>query len=171
MEKTMTTDKIVIHSSEVPIEDAGGARLRFLAHSEVTGDEHMGVLSGSVWPGLIVPLHSHEDVELFYIQSGVLEHFQEAVGWVTVRQGDLVIVRGSVKHAWRNSTENLAEVLVFTWGRLCKWLEGLTRPFDPSQPPAPPTPEYLQRLVASTINYGYWTATPEENAAIGLTGL
>jgi hypothetical protein len=33
----------------------------------------------------------------------------------------------------------------------------------------PPTPEELQHFAATAIRYGYWLATPEENAAVGLT--
>jgi hypothetical protein len=32
----------------------------------------------------------------------------------------------------------------------------------------PPTPEELARFAAICARYGYWNATPEENAAIGI---
>ena len=163
--------KAIITTADVPVEDVGGARLKFLVSSEMSGDPQMAVLSGSVWPGLIVPLHSHTEAEIFYVQAGELETYQDTLGWTTVRQGDIVVIRGEVKHAWRNNSATTAEVLVFTGGNVCRWLQNLTRPFDAKLPPAPPSAEYLERLFDSVEAYGYWIASPEENVAIGLIGL
>jgi hypothetical protein len=45
----------------------------------------------------------------------------------------------------------------------------LARPFDPNRHPAPPTPEEMRQLFSITEKYEYWLASPDENAAIGLT--
>lgn len=34
--------------------------------------------------------------------------------------------------------------------------------------PQPVTPEDLTRFAAISAKYGYWNATPEENAAVGI---
>ena len=45
----------------------------------------------------------------------------------------------------------------------------VSKPFDPSRRPAPPTPEEMKKLFAAAARYGYWVASPEENAAIGIS--
>jgi hypothetical protein len=44
----------------------------------------------------------------------------------------------------------------------------LAKPLDPSQRPIPPIPEEMQEILITSAKYGYWLATAEENAAIGL---
>ena len=34
---------------------------------------------------------------------------------------------------------------------------------------APPSPEAIERFLQTSARYGYWNATPDENAAVGLT--
>ena len=34
--------------------------------------------------------------------------------------------------------------------------------------PAPPTPEEMRAFFGTVAKYGYWMASPEENAAIGI---
>jgi hypothetical protein len=45
----------------------------------------------------------------------------------------------------------------------------LARPFDPNRPPAPPTPDEMQQLFSVAEKYEYWLASPDENAAIGIS--
>ena len=45
----------------------------------------------------------------------------------------------------------------------------VSKPFDPSRRPVPPTPEEMKKLFAAAARYGYWVASPEENAAIGIS--
>jgi len=62
-------------------------------------------LRGTIPPGVAVPLHSHPDLELFYVLEGSVEAFQSregAPGWTTVGAGDAVTIPGNIKHAWRN---------------------------------------------------------------------
>ena len=44
----------------------------------------------------------------------------------------------------------------------------LAKPFDPNRHPAAPTAEEIHELFAVAAKYGYWLASREENAAIGL---
>jgi hypothetical protein len=55
-----------------------------------------------------------------------------------------------------------------TKSELYKFFRELAKPFDAKQRPAPPTPEAMQELFRVAAKYGYWLASPEENAAIGL---
>jgi hypothetical protein len=52
---------------------------------------------------------------------------------------------------------------------LYSFFRELARPFDPNRPPAPPTPEEMQQLFSVAGKYEYWLASPDENAAIGIS--
>ncbi len=127
-------------------------------------------MRGTLPHGVAVPLHSHAEAESFYMLGGTLDVYQDdgkSSGWSQAGLGDLVVIRGSVKHAWRNSSLEPAVAVVFTGGKVCGFLQEIVRPWDPVQPP-PPSPEYLDHLVRASRKYDYWLATLEENAAIGL---
>ncbi len=164
----------VIHTEAVPFTSLGTAHLQFAATPEVMGDEHMSVLRGTLQPGVFVPLHSHADVESFYALEGEIALYRDdgtAAGWFTAKPGDLVVLRDSVKHAWWNKGSSPAVMMLFTTGKLCRWLEQLATPIEPGQPPQPPTPEYMEKFVKLAAENQYWFGTPQENAAIGLPGL
>jgi hypothetical protein len=130
-------------------------------------------------PGLWSPLHSHEEPELLYILEGSLEVFRSS-GWMRAGVGEVVLIPGNIKHALRNSSsvqanvvERFAEHLpmalaLVTKSELYKFFRELAKPFDAKQRSAPPTPEAMQELFRVAAKYGYWLASPEENAAIGL---
>jgi hypothetical protein len=52
---------------------------------------------------------------------------------------------------------------------LYNFFRELARPFDPNRSPAPPTPEEMQQLFSVAEKYEYWLASPDENAAIGIS--
>jgi hypothetical protein len=52
---------------------------------------------------------------------------------------------------------------------LYSFFRELARPFDPDNPPAPPTPEEMQQLFSVAKKYEYWLASRDENAAIGIS--
>jgi hypothetical protein len=51
-----------------------------------------------------------------------------------------------------------------------RFFRELGKPFDPGQPAVLPTPEDPKRLRTLAAQHNYWMASPEENAAIGLSG-
>ena len=160
-----------IHSTVVPTKDLGGPRLQFLASPEMLGTEQQGVLRGTLLPGGFVPIHSHGDVESFLVLEGTMSLYQDdgvTSGWTDVTVGDLAIIQSSVKHAWRNSGDAPAVVLIVTTGRLYGFLDAVTAPCRPDDPPAPPSPEWLARFHSLAAEYGYWHGSPEENASIGI---
>ena len=162
----------IIPTKNVAVSELGGAQLRFLAPSEVIGDAGMSVLEGTLPPGVVVPLHSHPEAESFYMLEGTLDVYQDdggSSGWSQAKQGDLVIIRSSVKHAWRNPSTTPSITLVFTGGQVCGFLQEIAQPWKPGQSPQLPSPEYLEHLLRASREYNYWLGTPEENAAIGLS--
>jgi hypothetical protein len=84
--------------------------------------------------------------------------------------GDVITIPGRVKHALRN-TSSLVSVttLLVTQSELYNFFREIAKPFDRSQRPAPLTPTAMQELLAAAAKYGFWMASPDENAAIGLS--
>jgi quercetin dioxygenase-like cupin family protein len=118
--------------------------------------------------GGFVPLHSHADPETFVGVSGeieVLAGYPEATAWVPLRAGDIFHVPGDVPHAWRHLSDEPASALVATTTRLARFFSDVAAPASRTNPP---DPEVLETYMEATRRYGYWKATPEENAAVGL---
>jgi hypothetical protein len=93
---------------------------------------------------------------------------KESAGWTEARAGGLAIIPSNAKHALRNGSSLPVTLALVTKSRLYAFFRELARPFDSNQRPAPPTSEAIQDLFAVSAKYGYWLASPEENAAIGL---
>jgi quercetin dioxygenase-like cupin family protein len=130
------------------------------------------LIRGTLPSGAAVLLHSHPDVELFYVLEGTLEAFQSSDGtprWTTVGAGDTVTIPGNTKHALRNSSPLPATMVVVTTSKLYEFFQEVTKPFYPDRSATPPTPEGIQDVFRAAARYGYWMGSPEENAAIGLS--
>ena len=143
-----------------------GVLLQFLSTPEQINDQ-ISVMRGTVPPGVVVPLHSHADPEIFYVLNGSLEVFQSE-GWQTVTAGEVVSIPGNVRHALRNTSPSSTTLITVSKQELYSFFREFARPFDPNSPPAPPTPEEMQQLFSVAEKYKYWLASPEENAAIGI---
>ena len=127
------------------------------------------MLRGVIPPGVSAPLHSHADIEDFYVLSGeVLALRQAAHGCeLTVRKaGDYVRVPSGVRHGWRNVSSEPFVSLIITTPTLGKFFLEAGRPIAEASRPF--APEDLERLAWVSTKYGYWNATPEENAAAGI---
>ena len=144
-----------------------GALLQFLSTPEQINDE-ISVMRGTIHPGVVIPLHSHADPEIFYVINGSLEVFQSE-SWKTVGAGGVVSVPGNVRHALRNISRSPTTVITVSKRDLYKFFRELARPFDPNHPPAPPNPEEMQRLFSLAQKYECWLASRDENAAIGIS--
>jgi quercetin dioxygenase-like cupin family protein len=144
-----------------------GVLLQFLSTPEQINDE-ISVMRGTVPYGVVIPLHSHADPEIFYVLNGSLEVFQ-AEGWNTVNAGQVVSIPGNVRHALRNTSSSPATLITVSKQELYRFFHELARPFDPSRPPAPPTPDEIQQLFSVAEKYEYWIASRDENAAIGIS--
>src|ERR1700724_4453968 len=144
-----------------------GVLLQFLSTPEQINDQ-ISVMRGTVPSGVVIPLHSHADPEIFYVLNGSLEVFQ-AEGWQTVTAAEVVSIPGNVRHAVRNTSPSPITLITVSKQELYSFFRELARPFDPNRPPAPPTPEGMQQLFSVAEQYEYWLASPNENAAIGIS--
>jgi quercetin dioxygenase-like cupin family protein len=154
-----------------PLSAPNGTLFEILASPQEVGDD-ICLIRGTMPPGVAVPLHSHPDLELFYVLEGSVEIFQSkegASGWITVGVGAVVAVRGDVKHALRNTSSLPATMVVVTTSRLYEFFVAVSKPLEPKRRPAPPTPEEMRAFFGTVASYGYWMASPEENAAIGIS--
>jgi len=58
--------------------------------------------------------------------------------------------------------------LIVTTPRRGRFFRQAGRPFTTGSPVPPPTTADLERFLRIATEYGYWNATPEENAAVGI---
>jgi quercetin dioxygenase-like cupin family protein len=131
--------------------------------TEVTDDDgDYCVIMCDLPPGLVVPLHSHADRETFYVLSGNPDAFR-GDHWETLGPGDVFDAQNDIRHAWRNSSGKAVSMLCVTTMRLARFLRDITVDSGASDPRAS-----AQRFLGLVQKHGYWLASPEENAAIGL---
>src|SRR5258708_5713178 len=73
-----------------------GVLLQFLSTPEQINDQ-ISVMHGTVPSGVVIPLHSHADPEIFYVLDGSLEVFEAegpSEGWQTINAGEVVSIPG-----------------------------------------------------------------------------
>src|ERR1700750_744358 len=79
--------------------DIFGVRLQFL----ITPEQSSGKISlyrGTLPSGIVVPLHSHPEPEVFYVLEGTLEVYQESAApqdWSISRAGNVVAIPADIK--------------------------------------------------------------------------
>jgi quercetin dioxygenase-like cupin family protein len=138
--------------------DVLGPTIQYLTPPD--GDDgHPCVMRGTIPPGVVVPLHSHADPETFVMRSGRVEGLAvsaEGFEWIPVGPGDVFHVPGDAKHAWRNPSREPAEMIIVTTAKLGRFLGEVASAGGP------------ERFLATAERYGYWNATPQENAEVGL---
>ena len=164
----MATIRNLSDAKQVTTEiDLLGPRIEFLTPPD---GAPLSVMKGVVPAGVVVPLHSHADVETFYITAGELQmFFQTENNWIAIRPDQFVYIPGNEKHAWRNVSAKDATVLIITTAKLGNFLEEIGVTKSSESEPLAPSPERLQHFVKTSIRYGYWLGNPEENAAIGIS--
>jgi quercetin dioxygenase-like cupin family protein len=116
-----------------------GVLLQFLSTPEQINDQ-ISVMRGTVPSGVVIPLHSHADPEVFYVLNGSLEVFHAegpSEGWKTVTAGEVVSIPGSVRHALRNTSSSPITSITVSKQELYSFFRELARPFDPNRPAAP----------------------------------
>jgi quercetin dioxygenase-like cupin family protein len=147
--------------------DVLGPTIQFLTGPR---DGEPCVMRGTIPPGVVVPLHSHPDPETFLMLCGevqALERFRSGLRWVPLTAGDVFHVPGDAKHAWCNTSQQPAVMLVVTTARLGRFLREVGRPVD-NGAVRPPSQAAIERFLAIADRYGYWNATPEENDEVGI---
>jgi quercetin dioxygenase-like cupin family protein len=153
-----------------PLAMPNGTLFEILTSPKEIGDE-VCLIRGTLPAGSVVPLHSHEDFELFYVVEGSLEIFQSKEGedgWVTAGIGASVAIPGNVKHAMRNSSTTPVTIALVTTSKLCSFFGEVSKPFDANRPPVPPAAEERKAFFETVARYGYWMGSPADNAAIGI---
>ena len=161
------------YAADKQVFNAAGVLLQFLASPEEVGDA-ICLIRGTMPPGAIVPLHRHEDLEILYVLEGTLEVYRSnegSAGWTEAGAGGVVVIPGNVKHALRNGSSLPVTLVLVTKPELYAFFRELAKPFDSNQRSMPPIPEEIHELCAVAAKHGYWLASTEENAAIGLAVL
>jgi quercetin dioxygenase-like cupin family protein len=92
-----------------------GASIQFAVGPQQDEDA-LCILKRTIPPGISVPMHSHDFVEVFFVVSG---NFELIIGdgkmrWIEVSAGDLIEVPNNVKHGFRNRSQHPVINLVFT---------------------------------------------------------
>jgi quercetin dioxygenase-like cupin family protein len=131
-------------------------------------DDQFCVMRAVIPPGVVVPLHSHSDFEDFYILAGshqVLAQGGGGLQWRDAVAGDYVRVPGDAPHAHRNVSAEPAVDLIMTTARMGRFFREVGRPVGAP----PPTAREVACFVEAAGRYGYRLATPDENAAVGIT--
>jgi quercetin dioxygenase-like cupin family protein len=138
--------------------------------SDVEQDDHARcVLRGTIPPGVIVPLHTHADPETFVQLSGDIDAY-DGSRWIHVRSGDVFHVPGNARHAFRNSFGEPSVSVIVTTARIARFFREVGRALVSGKTQsASPSPDVIQHFLEVSERYGYWNASPDENAKIGLT--
>lgn len=131
------------------------------------------LLRGTIPPGGTVPMHAHDDPETFYVLSGTVEGLIYAADrdsrWVAVRAGQALHVPPGARHALRNTTDEPNTALVISTPQMAEFFAAIGEPINAPDAPRPlPDPDRLLRMQQQSAARGYWNATPQENAAIGI---
>jgi quercetin dioxygenase-like cupin family protein len=148
--------------------DLFGPMVEFLTPPQAANNEFC-VLRGVIPPGCSAPLHSHPDTEDFFIVSGEVQALRQGADgyeWIDGKAGDYVHVPGRARHAWRNVSSEPFVALIMTTPKLGQYFLEAGRPLSAASQPI--TSEDIARLAAISAKFGYWDATPEENAEVGL---
>jgi uncharacterized RmlC-like cupin family protein len=127
-------------------------------------------MRGTIPPGVVVPLYSHVDSETFLQVSGEVEALVEAedgFDWVRVRAGDVFYAPGGAKHAFRNQGQELAVMIVASTCRMDRFFREISVPAASAA--EVPSGEMIRHFLQTSERYGYWNATPEENARVGIS--
>jgi quercetin dioxygenase-like cupin family protein len=158
----------IVHTTDEPMYAVVGTLLQFVSTPDRNGG-NLSVMRGGIPPRAVIPLHSHDDVEIFYVTEGTMEVFQDdgtSSGWQTAYPGDVVTIAGGVKHAIRKPNSTSVMTVLVSGGQLYSFFRELAQPLNPGATPPVPTPEVMQRLFEVAARYQYWIGSPSENAAI-----
>ena len=173
----MTTPKKTESFAHVVVErdcqrlDLFGPTAQFLSEPQLN-DETPCLIKGTIPPGGFVPIHCHPDFEAFFVLSGNVEVFSDKDGkgrWIMAGPGDFIQIPSNAKHGFRNKSAEPSVQLITTTSKLGRFFQQIGRSIPQGANGNPPSPDQLQHFVRTCERYGYWLATPEENAAAGIS--
>ena len=161
----------LVASSDCETLDVLGPSVQFLVAPQES-DEAPCVIQGTIPPGVSVPIHRHPAIEAFYVVSGNVEVLSEKDGknqWIAAGPGDFIEVPSGAKHGFVNRSQHPVVQLITTTSKLGRFFQEIGEPVLEGANGNPPSPERLQHLILTSERYGYWLASPEENAAAGIS--
>ncbi len=161
---------IVVEREREAIE-VFGPNIQFLVAPQPS-DEAPCIIKGTIPPGVFVPMHSHPGIEAFFMLSGDVEVLSDKDGkthWIGAGPGDFIEVPSDAKHGFRNRSQHPVIQLITTTSKLGRFFQEVGRPITQDRLVSPPSPDEIQRFLKAARRYGYRLATPEENAAIGIS--
>ena len=160
----------LIDVESAPAINLLGPALQFLIGPDAT--ESPCIMRGTIPPGMVVPLHSHADPETFFMVSGELEGLSydaTDLRWITIAPGGIFNVPSNAKHAFRNNGREPAVTIIVSTSRIGRFFQEIGVPVVPGTPTQTmPSSQQIQRFLETSARYGYWNASPEENARIGI---
>jgi quercetin dioxygenase-like cupin family protein len=160
----------LVDARAIEVIDVLGPTIKFLSSDE--GEHDPCVMRSVVPPGVTVPLHSHPEPETFILVAGRIEGLKETAGnfeWVVIGRGDVFHVPGGVKHAFRNQSNEPADIVIAAPRSIGRFFREIGTPLAPdAPPPGPPSANMILHFMETSKRYGHWIATPEENARIGI---
>ena len=158
----------LIHAERLERIGVLGPTIQFV--TDPTDDEPC-IMRGTIPAGVAIPLHSHADPETFLPLSGQLRAltFQgDDFEWIEIPPGGVFHVPGGAKHAFRNVGQHEAVMIFVSTAKIGRFFRELGVTTEPGRPPGRPAAEQVQRFLAASARYGYWNATTDENARVGI---
>ena len=141
----------------------------------VTGPAEEGapcIMRGTIPAGVAVPLHSHADPETFLPLSGTVQGLiypDEDFSWVEIGPGDIFHVPAGARHAFRNTGDDEAMMIIISTSKIGRFFQEVGVPTVSGAPlSGPPSADHIRRFVETSARYGYWNATADENARVGI---
>jgi quercetin dioxygenase-like cupin family protein len=144
--------------------DVAGITIELLTSSDEAG---YWVTTETVPAGAVIPLHSHNDAESFYVLVGaiqVLTDMEQGPRWRLLQRGDFIHLPGKMKHALRNVSTDPAEILHVTTPKLGQFFRKVGELVFSGE--ANGIVKKLRRLSEA---HGYRLADPQENSAVGIS--
>ena len=173
MPSRITNEEQIAHRIDpdrIEIINVLGPTIQFLTSPEDT--RAPCVMRGTIPPGGAVAMHSHADPETFMAISGLVEALVcegDDFKWVRINPGDIFHVPGNARHGFRNPGRQCAVMTIVSTSKIGRFFQEVGTRAVQGAYNTPPSREAIQRFLKVSERYGYWNATPEENARVGLT--
>jgi quercetin dioxygenase-like cupin family protein len=151
MEKLSITvsSACVVRERECSVFEVLGASVEFLVGPQ-PGDEAPCILKGTIPTGVLIPMHSHDVIEIFFVLSSNIEVLVEAGGkmqWVEAGVGDVIEIASNARHAFRNRSQNPVLNLLFTTSKHGRYFQEIGRRLACGECVGPPTPDEIQHFL------------------------
>ena len=88
--------------------------------------------------------------------------------WIAAGPADFIEIPSNAKHGFRNLSQDPVVQLITINSELGRLFLEIGRPIARGATLSAPAPDELRRIVKTCERYGYWVATPEENASAGI---